>query len=337
MLSTDTDNRIELSYSFKEFSEDNPVFDLSDAVGSFDVPINQRDVIKYSTDFIKSLEATDAKPSPDIARKISFLFSYNPRSNCLSTHETRVKEIRAEINKVTSENLGKTFKHIKRLINTRKLLQIAVDYIIENAVSSKVLMGPLLRLCEMLAADPASSSYPDPIGVVNSELLHNLQKRFLDREWLADSSSTDIDAVDRFKKRKERYINNVSIIAKMYTLRKDNPDTKLYMPKKSILGCLSALSKEDGNYNENFECVYCILKAAGKHLDTYSNAYMIDPLFDWFKGFSERGDERMADHNRIQFIPELCELRKGKWVQAPKRVDTVLLQTQKGRDYRRHK
>lgn len=322
------ENEIDLGFNFKVFSEDDPALGLSDEVKNFDVTIDQRKMIRYDVDFLLSMSKTDAKPPPEVARKLCFLFPHNPKSNCLSTHETRVKEIRAEINKVTAENLGKIFKHIKRLINTRKLAQITIDCIVENAVSSLVLMDPLISLCEMLAKDPVCASFADPIGVINSELLYNLQRRFSDRKWLLDSSSTDDDVIDRFKKKKDKYKNTVILIAKLYALRKERFDAKLYMPEKSVLKCLDILKSEERNYNENFECIFWILSIAGKYLDTYTNAWFIDSLFSWFGDLTKPGDSRMASHNKIQFIPEICELRERKWAKQSKSVDVSFYQVQ---------
>lgn len=320
------ENEIDLGFNFKAFSEDDPALGLSDEVKKFDVTIAQRNVIRYDVEFLLSMSKTDAKPAPEVARKLCFLFPHNPKSNCLSTHEMRVKEIRAEVNKVTADNLGKIFKHIKRLINTRKLAQITIDCIVENAASSLVLMDPLITLCEMLARDPVCASFADPIGVINSELLYNLQRRFSDRKWLLDSSSTDDDVMDRFKKKKDKYKNTVIFIAKLYALRMEGTVTRLYMPEKSVVKCLELLKSEDRNYNENFECIFWILNIAGRYLDTYTNAWFIDSLFSWFGELTKPGDTRMANHNKVQFIPEICELRERKWAKKAKNVDVTFFQ-----------
>lgn len=334
---TEMSGEVDLSFDFKTFDEDAPELNLSDEVKEFNITIYQRETIKYTRDEILSLAKIDAKPPPEVARKLCFLFPHNPKSNCLSTHETRVKEIRAEVNKVTADNLGKIFKHIKRLINTRRLVQTTIDYIVENAVSSLVLMDPLITLCEMLANDPVCSSFVDPIGVINSELLYNLQKRFFDRKWLLYSSSSNPDLVDKYAKKKDKYKNTVTLIAKLYAMRKEGSIAKLYMPEKSVLGCLDILKSEDCNYNENFECAYCILNIAGKYLDNYANAWFVDKLFEWFRSFTGPNDKRMASHNKIQFIPEICELKERKWIKKTKNIDTVLIQKQKPNNHNNRK
>lgn len=331
------ENEVDLCFDYKVFSEDDPVLDLSDDVKRFDIVIEQRKVIKYDVDFIRSMAKTDAKPLPEVARRICFLFPHNQKSKCLSTHESRVKDICAEVNKVTAENIWKVFKHLKGLINTRKLVQVAINHIVENAVLSQVLMDPLIKLCEMLARDSVCASFADPIGVVNSELLHNLQQRFLDRKWLLDSTSTDDDVIDKFKKKKVKYKNTVILIAKLYALRMERVVTKLHMPEKSVIACLNMLKSEECNYNENFECIFCILDIAGKYLDSYANAWLVDSLFEWFKEFTNPSDNKMAHHNKVQFIPEICELRERKWAKREKNIDVTLLQKQKPKYHSEHR